>query len=94
MPNINFTLPHWMYWLGLILVPAFAMYTVRKQRGKEVDNILSKKNSLFVMVLLWIHWNAQVLPQKCLGACLCSFVHPDASGKCPVQIGSGYYFHG
>ena len=49
MPNINFTLPHWMYWLGLILVPAFAMYTVRKQRGKEVDNILSKK----IAYLLW-----------------------------------------
>ena len=58
MPNINFTLPHWMYWLGLILVPAFAMYTVRKQRGKEVDNILSKKNSLSIMVLLRIYWNA------------------------------------
>ena len=49
MPNINFTLPHWMYWLGLVLVPAFAMYTVRKQRGKEVDNILSKK----IAYLLW-----------------------------------------
>ncbi len=49
MPNIDFTLPHWMYWLGLVLVPAFAMYTVRKQRGKEVDNILSKK----IAYLLW-----------------------------------------
>ncbi|MBU1697329.1 MAG: TRAP transporter small permease subunit [Proteobacteria bacterium] len=49
MPNINFILPHWMYWLGLVLVPAFDMYTVRKQRGKEVDNILSKK----IAYLLW-----------------------------------------
>jgi TRAP-type mannitol/chloroaromatic compound transport system permease small subunit len=49
MPNINFILPHWMYWLGLVLVPAFAMYTVRKQRNKEVDNILSKK----IAYLLW-----------------------------------------
>jgi TRAP-type mannitol/chloroaromatic compound transport system permease small subunit len=50
MPNINFILPHWMYWLGLVLVPALAMYTVRKQRGKEVDNILSKKIAYF----LWL----------------------------------------
>ena len=49
MPNINFILPHWMYWLGLVLVPALAMYTVRKQRNKEVDDILSKK----IAYLLW-----------------------------------------
>ncbi len=32
MPNIDFTLPHWAYWLGLILFPAVAMMLARRQR--------------------------------------------------------------
>ena len=50
MPHITFVLPHWLYWGGLILVPFFAMYIVRKQRGKEVDGILSKR----IAYLLWL----------------------------------------
>ena len=49
MPHITFVLPHWLYWGGLVLVPFFAMYIVRKQRGKEVDGIMSKR----VAYLLW-----------------------------------------
>ena len=49
MPHITFVLPHWLYWGGLILVPFFAMYIVRKQRGMEVDGILSKR----IAYLLW-----------------------------------------
>ena len=50
MPHITFVLPHWLYWGGLILVPFFAMYIVRKQRGKEVDGIMSKR----IAYLLWL----------------------------------------
>jgi TRAP-type mannitol/chloroaromatic compound transport system permease small subunit len=50
MPHITFVLPHWLYWGGLIFVPLFAMYIVRKQRGKEVDGILSKR----IAYLLWL----------------------------------------
>ena len=50
MPHITFVLPHWLYWGGLILVPFFAMYIVRKQRGKEVDGTLSKR----IAYLLWL----------------------------------------
>ena len=49
MPHITFVLPHWLYWGGLILVPLMAMYIVRKQRGKEVDGILSNR----IAYLLW-----------------------------------------
>jgi len=50
MPHINFVLPHWLYWGGLIVVPFFAMYIVRKQRGKQVDGILSNR----IAYLLWL----------------------------------------
>lgn len=32
MPNLTFVLPHWMYWLGLVVFPLFAMFMVRWQR--------------------------------------------------------------
>ena len=32
MPNINFTLPHWLYWLGLVLFPLLAMWLSRRHR--------------------------------------------------------------
>ena len=32
MPNIDFTLPHWAYWLGLILFPVVGMYLSRRAR--------------------------------------------------------------
>jgi len=50
MPHITFVLPHWLYWGGLIFVPLFAMYIVRRQRGTEVDGILSKR----IAYLLWL----------------------------------------
>ena len=49
MPHLPFVLPHWLYWGGLIFVPLIAMYIVRKQRGKEVDGIVSKR----IAYLLW-----------------------------------------
>jgi TRAP-type mannitol/chloroaromatic compound transport system permease small subunit len=32
MPNLNFILPHWLYWGALIVFPLVAMYLVRQQR--------------------------------------------------------------
>jgi TRAP-type mannitol/chloroaromatic compound transport system permease small subunit len=32
MPTLNFVLPHWMYWGGLLVFPAVAMYLVARQR--------------------------------------------------------------
>jgi TRAP-type mannitol/chloroaromatic compound transport system permease small subunit len=32
MPNLNFILPHWLYWGALIVFPLIAMYLVRHQR--------------------------------------------------------------
>jgi TRAP-type mannitol/chloroaromatic compound transport system permease small subunit/exonuclease VII small subunit len=33
MPSLGFTLPHWAYWIGLILFPLIAMALARKQRA-------------------------------------------------------------
>ena len=32
MPTLNFVLPHWMYWGGLLFFPLLSMYLVAKQR--------------------------------------------------------------
>ena len=50
MPTIDFVLPHWMYWLGLIFIPLMAMYIVRKQRGKEVDGGVTKPIAYLFLV--------------------------------------------
>ncbi len=30
MPDVNFTLPHWFYWVGILAFPLIAMYLARK----------------------------------------------------------------
>jgi TRAP-type mannitol/chloroaromatic compound transport system permease small subunit len=32
MPNIDFILPHWAYWLGLVAFPLLAMFSVRQEQ--------------------------------------------------------------
>ena len=50
MPNLNFTLPHWMYWGTLLIFPLVAMYLVRQQqrRGPPREPIL------FNAYLFWL----------------------------------------
>ena len=50
MPYITFVIPHWLYWGGLIVVPLLGMYMVRKQRGTQVDGIISKR----IAYMLWL----------------------------------------
>jgi len=35
MPHLDFTLPHWAYWLGLIVFPLIAAHLARRPRPKE-----------------------------------------------------------
>jgi len=37
MPTFDFSLPHWAYWIGLILFPAIAMYLSRRNKGNKSD---------------------------------------------------------
>jgi len=49
MPEINFVLPHWLYWSGLILFPLFAMVIYRRE--KTVSNpALSLPLAYFLLV--------------------------------------------
>ena len=32
MPNLDFSLPHWAYWVGLIVFPIIAMILARQPR--------------------------------------------------------------
>ena len=34
MPSLTFVAPHWLYWLGLILFPLFAMFATQWQRRR------------------------------------------------------------
>ncbi len=40
MPSLDFTLPHWAYWIGLIAFPIVAMVLSRRQRGTGRYSIL------------------------------------------------------
>jgi TRAP-type mannitol/chloroaromatic compound transport system permease small subunit len=50
MPNLNFVLPHWMYWGGLLLFPFLAMYLVAKQRRDGPP----REPILFNAYLFWL----------------------------------------
>ena len=50
MPQLNFVLPHWMYWGTLLLFPVIAMYLVARQRRQGVPH----GPSLFIAYLFWL----------------------------------------
>jgi TRAP-type mannitol/chloroaromatic compound transport system permease small subunit len=50
MPNLNFVLPHWLYWGALIFFPLVAMYLVKRQRRLGAP----RGPSLFIAYLFWL----------------------------------------
>ncbi|MEP7063239.1 MAG: TRAP transporter small permease subunit [Betaproteobacteria bacterium] len=50
MPQLNFILPLWLYWAGLLIFPLIAMYFVARQRRKPKP----PGPSLFVAYLFWL----------------------------------------
>ncbi|HET7849765.1 MAG TPA: TRAP transporter small permease subunit [Pseudolabrys sp.] len=50
MPNLNFVLPHWLYWGTLIIFPLVAMYLVKRQRARGAPH----RPSLFIAYLFWV----------------------------------------
>ncbi len=49
MPNLTFVLPHWLYWLGLLIFPLVAMFIIKRNVGKEIKNI-SAPLAYFVLI--------------------------------------------
>lgn len=41
MPEINFVLPHWLYWSGLVFFPLIAMYFFRRTQKQGTQVLLS-----------------------------------------------------
>ncbi len=39
MPSLNFVLPHWLYWAGLLLFPLFAMVMVARHNAKVLATV-------------------------------------------------------
>jgi TRAP-type mannitol/chloroaromatic compound transport system permease small subunit len=50
MPTLNFVLPHWMYWGGLIFFPLAAMFLVSRQRKRGTP----REPILFNAYLFWL----------------------------------------
>ena len=50
MPALTFTLPHWLYWAGLLIFPLIAAYLVRRQMRIEPHG----RPSLFIAYLFWL----------------------------------------
>jgi TRAP-type mannitol/chloroaromatic compound transport system permease small subunit len=50
MPTLNFILPHWMYWGGLILFPLAAMFLVSRQQKRGTP----REPILFNAYLFWL----------------------------------------
>ena len=50
MPALTFVLPHWLYWLGLLVFPLIAGYLVRRQLAKAPRS----RPSLFIAYLFWL----------------------------------------
>ena len=50
MPNLNFTLPHWLYWGALLFFPLIAMYLVAQQRRRGPP----REPILFNAYLFWL----------------------------------------
>ena len=46
MPSIDFELPHWLYWAGLVAFPAVAMVFARRPR--------SRGYSIALAYLIWL----------------------------------------
>jgi TRAP-type mannitol/chloroaromatic compound transport system permease small subunit len=50
MPTLNFILPHWLYWSGLLIFPLAAMVLVRRQRARAVGPRIYP----FLAYLFWL----------------------------------------
>ena len=51
MPNLNFVLPHWLYWSGLVLFPLLAMFMLgRGGKTRAPDHSVSYGISYFLLV--------------------------------------------
>lgn len=51
MPSVNFVLPHWLYWLGLIVFPLVAMYLARRAKTTKTSDGHSLGTAYFVWVV-------------------------------------------
>ena len=50
MPSLEFVLPHWLYWAGLILFPLIAMYVTKRRLAAGED----RRVQVSIAYLLWL----------------------------------------
>jgi len=50
MPEINFVLPHWMYWSGLVVFPLIAMWLFHKHQPTQTARPVSLPLAYFLLI--------------------------------------------
>ncbi|MFT6557703.1 TRAP transporter small permease subunit [Sneathiella sp.] len=51
MPSVDFVMPHWLYWFGLIIFPLVAMYLARRSRRQPNETGYSLGTAYFVWLV-------------------------------------------
>ena len=51
MPSVDFVMPHWLYWSGLIIFPLVAMYLAHRSRSKPAGTGYSLGTAYFVWLV-------------------------------------------
>ena len=51
MPSVDFVMPHWLYWSGLIIFPLVAMYLAHRSRSKPAGSGYSLGTAYFVWLV-------------------------------------------
>ncbi|MBL4905840.1 MAG: TRAP transporter small permease subunit [Sneathiella sp.] len=51
MPGVNFVLPHWLYWLGLIIFPLIAMYLAKRRKEGDYKDGYTLGTAYFVWIV-------------------------------------------
>ncbi len=50
MPSLNFVLPHWLYWSGLVLFPLLSIYMVKRTRSRPAGSGISLALAYMLLV--------------------------------------------
>jgi TRAP-type mannitol/chloroaromatic compound transport system permease small subunit len=51
MPELEFVLPHWLYWSGLVIFPLVALFIFRSSAKKEAKKVLSLPLAYFMLLV-------------------------------------------
>lgn len=81
MPDITFIVPHWIYWGGILAVPAVLMFAARREKNRDFSPALSTPMAYFFWIVggfMGLHrlylknWGAAVFIALFVGVIFCN----------------------